>query len=494
MATVAELVEKFEKKMEERVDELAEAVDAQGEEIREKGGSSAESTKKVEGLEAELKSISDAFEELKGMGEEVNEIKSRLDRPGGGDPQRKGRQSPGVAFSESDEFKSFIDQREQKSSPHELGSLSNLLAERKSPLTSEEGVWGGGGILIEPQTIPGILTEPQRQIRFRDLVNVQQVNSDAVRYVMETGFANLYARLAANVIAGATTVELDTEDGTGVAGFFAGQTVIVGGETHVIAEGGVDAAADTITLTTALAGAHNAGTEVISDQIGGTPHGGRKPMSSIRFDDMVGNIITIAHWIAAHRQTLEDAPQLQNMVNTRLLFGLEMALEDQALYGTASSTTLLGIFNTPGVQDVGTRTGTDPNGNNWTEIDWLRKAMTRAMIAEYPVNGFMVNPLNWEAIELAKDSQGRYLWMTVTEGGVRRLFGVPVAVSTSVRAGDFLTGAFGLGATLLDRQQANIRISDSHAHFFIENMLAILAEVRVGLILPRPESLIKGRF
>jgi len=115
-------------------------------------------------------------------------------------------------------------------------------------------------------------------------------------------------------------------------------------------------------------------------------------------------------------------------------------------------------------------------------------------VAEYPVNGVMLNPLNWEAIELAKDADGRYLWVTVTDQGVRRVFSTPVVVSTVIRAGEFLTGAFGLGLTLLDRQRSNIRVSDSHASNFIENVLAILAELRVGLAYIRPESLIKGKF
>lgn len=487
MAGVKEMLDKLEEKYEGRIKELEDAVDLQQEEIRNRGGTSQETKDKIEAVEGDLKTLSEAFEELKGLSEEFNEIKGAIERPGG-PASGKGRSAPGMAFTEGDEYKSWVSEKQQKSSPMELGSMANLLAERKT-LTSEEGTWGGAGLMIEPLQLPGILEMPQREIRFRDLVNVLPVNTDAVRYIRETGFANLFTRLSANAAAAATVIELES-----VAGFFAGQTVVIGGATHVIAAGGIDSAASTITLTAGLASAKAIGVEVSSDQIGGTPHGGRKPQSSIQLDDEVAAIITIAHWIAAHRQTMEDAPQLQNYINSRLLFGLEMALEDQAMYGTATSTTLLGIFNHPGVQDVGQRTGVDPNGNDWTEIDWLRKAMTRAQAAEYPVNGFMMNSLNWEAIELAKDTQGRYLWITVTEGGVRRLFGVPVVVSNAVRAGDFLTGAFGLGATLIDRQQANIRISDSHASFFIENMLAILAEIRVGLFLTRPEAFIKGRF
>jgi hypothetical protein len=483
---VTQLLDRIETNLKTQVDGLAAKVEERDTEIRENGGVTPETKTKIEGFETEIKNLHEAVEELKELAPQINEMQEKVNRPGG--VENKGRTAPGHRFTESDQYKNFVSSKDTKSHPLELGSIGNLLPERKA-LTSDEGVWGGAGIMSEPLTLPGILQEPQREIRFRDLVNVQGVTTDSIRYFMETGFANLYALLTATAAAAATALVVDS-----VAGFFAGQTIVVGGETRVIASGGVNSSTNTLTITAGLTAEKLAGVEVVSDQLAGTAHGGKKPQASIRFDDEVASIITIAHWVAAHRQTLEDAPQLQGYVNSRLLFGLEQALEDQALYGTGTSTTLLGIFNHPLIQDQGTRAGNDPNGNPWTEIDWIRKAMTKAAVAEYPVNGIMVNPLNWEAIELAKDEQGRYQWIVVNDGNVRRLFGVPVSVSTVIRAGQFLLGAFGLGATLLDRQAANIRISDSHDDFFVRNALAILAELRVGLVLTRPEAFIKGAF
>jgi HK97 family phage major capsid protein len=55
-------------------------------------------------------------------------------------------------------------------------------------------------------------------------------------------------------------------------------------------------------------------------------------------------------------------------------------------------------------------------------------------------------------------------------------------------------GAFGLGAQLWDREQANIRVSEHHADYFARNMLAILAEERLAITTYRPESFVKGVF
>jgi len=482
-----QLLEGIKEEAEKKHQEMSEAQDTLAEQIRTQGGATEETRKAVETQEAQIKNLTEAYDEIKELAPQLREMYSESQRPGAAG--QKGRTAPGHRFAEGEEYKQFIETGENKTrKPQGFGTMNELMGEQKM-MTSDEAVWGGAGILIEPLRIPGILQDPQRELRFRDLVNVQSVNTDAVVYVKESGFANLYAVLTANAASGQPVVTLDS-----VSGFFAGQTVIVGTETKVIATGGVNSATNQLTFSTNLASGKTAGNEVTSDQLGGTPHGGKKPQANLRFEEATANLITVAHWIAAHRQTLEDVPQLQNYINTRLLFGLEMALEEMAFYGTGTNSTLMGVFNHPEVQNQGTRTGNDVWGNPFTEVDWIRKAMTKAAVAEYPVNGIMLNPLNWEAIEIAKDSEGRYLWITQTDQGIRRVFSTPVVVSTVIRAGDFLTGAFGLGLTLLDRQRSNIRISDSHAEQFIQNVLAILAELRVGLAYIRPESLIKGKF
>jgi HK97 family phage major capsid protein len=60
--------------------------------------------------------------------------------------------------------------------------------------------------------------------------------------------------------------------------------------------------------------------------------------------------------------------------------------------------------------------------------------------------------------------------------------------------GTFVTGAFGLGVQLYDREQANIRIAEQHADFFVRNAVAILAEERLAMAVKRPESVVVGTF
>jgi HK97 family phage major capsid protein len=60
--------------------------------------------------------------------------------------------------------------------------------------------------------------------------------------------------------------------------------------------------------------------------------------------------------------------------------------------------------------------------------------------------------------------------------------------------GDFLTGAFKMGAQGWDREQANITVSNQDRDNFVKNMVTILCEEDVGLTVFRPEAFVKGGF
>ena len=144
----------------------------------------------------------------------------------------------------------------------------------------------------------------------------------------------------------------------------------------------------------------------------------------------------------------------------------------------------------PNIQSMGLR----PLANTPTMLDWVRKSITKAIIAGYPSTGIILHPSDWEAIELSKSTDGQYIWVNVPDGGVSRLWRVPVVQSTALVESEFLVGAFGLGAQLWDREQANVRVSEHHSDYFAKNMLAILAEERLAMTVYRPESFVKGDF
>lgn len=220
---------------------------------------------------------------------------------------------------------------------------------------------------------------------------------------------------------------------------------------------------------------------------------GLKPKSNLRFENAQAPVRTIAHYEVAHRNVLADEPQLQATINNELLYGLRLEEDKQILQGDGTGENLLGILNTPNIQ--GYTQGTAPHTTE-TKADALRRAATKAVLAYYPPSGYVLHPYDWEDIELTKATgDGQYVMATnVAVGAETRAWRQPVVESPAMPQGTFLTGAWGLGAQLYDRQQANIRIADQHADFFIRNAVAILAEMRLALAVKRPESFVKGTF
>lgn len=216
---------------------------------------------------------------------------------------------------------------------------------------------------------------------------------------------------------------------------------------------------------------------------------GLKPKSNIRWETKSAPIKTIAHWVPAHRNTLDDEPALRGIIDTRLMYGLKLEEDWQLLLGDGAGENLLGIMHQPGVQQY---PGAGGYVDDDTYIDVVRRAITRVVLAEYEATGIVVNPLDWERIELTKDANGLYIASTsVTVGAEQRLWRTPVIATPAMPEGKALVGAFGLGAQIFDRMQGTIRTSEHHADFFIRNAVVVLCEERVGLATYRPEAFVE---
>lgn len=218
---------------------------------------------------------------------------------------------------------------------------------------------------------------------------------------------------------------------------------------------------------------------------------GKKPQSTLTFAPEQAPVRTIAHWEAAHRTVLADEPQLRGIIDDELMYGLRLTEDAQLLTGSGSGENIRGLLNTPNIQVYLQSSG--PVTDN--KADAVRRAITKVILAEYESTGVVLNPLDWEDVELTKDDNGGYIISTgVATGAQKRLWQLPVVATPVIAEGTFLTGAFGLGAQIYDREAPNIRMADQHQDFFVRNALVILAEQRLALAVPRPEAFVKGTF
>lgn len=215
-----------------------------------------------------------------------------------------------------------------------------------------------------------------------------------------------------------------------------------------------------------------------------------RPQSNLTFELKNTGVKNIGHWIPVSKNILADAGQLQGYIDNRLVQGLGLSEEAQLLYGDNTGANLQGIMTHAGIQNYAWSGGQVGD----TKIDAIRRAITLARIAEYPVNGIVLHPTDWEEIELQKGSDGKYIWVIVTDGGAQRLWRAPVVDTTAINVGEGLVGAFGMGAMLWDREDAMVRVAEQHADFFVKGMVAMLAEERVALTMFRPQSFVAIDF
>jgi len=221
---------------------------------------------------------------------------------------------------------------------------------------------------------------------------------------------------------------------------------------------------------------------------------GAKPQSTMTFEGVQAPVRTIAHWEAAHRNVLADEPQLRSIIDNELMYGLRLQEDAQILSGDGTGENLTGVLNTTGIQTYLWSDGaTSPVAD--TKADAIRRAATLSFLAYYEPTGVVMHPNDWEDIELTKDSNGQYLVaVSVALGGEPRVWRLPVVETPAIAEGTALVGAFGTGAQLYDREQANIRISEQHSDFFVRNAIVVLAEQRLAMAVKRPEAFVKVTF
>jgi len=217
--------------------------------------------------------------------------------------------------------------------------------------------------------------------------------------------------------------------------------------------------------------------------------GTAKPQSEIKFEVVNGAVTTIAHWVQATRQILDDVPMLQSYINGRLIYGLRYVEDNQLLNGGGTGTDLNGIYTQATASTANLAVVTAP-----TKLDVIRAAMLQASLANIPPSGIVLNPTDWFGIETTKDTAGAYIIGNPREISQPRLWGLPVVETPAMTVDKFLVGAFRDAAQIFDRMDARVEISTEDDQNFRKNLTTILAEERLALAVYNTLAFTKGDF
>ncbi|MFD5676118.1 phage major capsid protein [Streptomyces sp. NPDC127040] len=362
-----------------------------------------------------------------GDGVELNEKASERRTPSGLVVPQSGK-SLGEHFTESAEYAGLMSQA-PRGGFGAKSRVQSLPVGYKSLVTGTSDTSAGAWVTNDYLGQRVGLDLFQRPLRMRDVVTNGRTTSDTVEYVRITSVTNNAAPVAEATSSAAPT-----------------------------APGGAGALVN------------NAG-------------GGYKPESALAAAKVTTPVRTIAHWIPITKRALSDASQIRTLIDSFLKYGLEEELEDQMIAGDGTGENFDGLGNVSGVQAQ----AWDTNA-----LTTLRKAKTKVRtVGRSVANAYLLNPADLETVDLLQDNEGRfYFGGPAGVGSASVLWGLPVIETEAVPAGTGYVGDF-RKAILWDREQASITVTDSHADFFVRNLVAILAEMRAAFGVIQPSAFVE---
>jgi HK97 family phage major capsid protein len=206
-----------------------------------------------------------------------------------------------------------------------------------------------------------------------------------------------------------------------------------------------------------------------------------KPAEGITAAPVTAPVRTIAGYIKASRQSLDDVAGLATLINTLLPYDVRRAIEAQMILGDGTGLNLTGLFHTTGVGAPTFVAGDNP-------ADAILRAMTIVALSFQEPNFVALHPIIWQNLMLMKATTGEYYY-----GGPGLLaqpptiWGLPMVRSVLVPQATPLVGD-AMGASLLVREGLNVKTSDSDQDDFVRNRVTILAEARVAFVVWRPSA------
>lgn len=183
---------------------LKTLLDQQADEIRTHGETHGKTADGIKSLETRIATFDT---EIKGINTKFTEMETKMNRPefmgaGAGEESK----SVGQQFAESEAYKRMITNGAKSSDSIQVKSFHT-----KATLTSGAG---SAGNLVTPQRYGQLIVPQPRDLRIRDLMNVQGTTSNAIEYIRETLFTNAAAPVAETLLKPESALTFDVASAT----------------------------------------------------------------------------------------------------------------------------------------------------------------------------------------------------------------------------------------------------------------------------------------
>jgi len=182
------------------------------------------------------------------------------------------------------------------------------------------------------------------------------------------------------------------------------------------------------------------------------------------------DVITVAGHTTASKQVLSDNGALQSQIDLVIRSKVMSKLEDHILNGQGGDD-IEGLLHLATVMVPSLTT---------TPADRIGETVTAMRANGYNPNVIVMNVWDWLKLGITKDADGNYQFGSPLSPAGMTLWNSPVVTSSKIPQGQVLVLDTAY-ITVLDREAANVMVSNSHKDYFTRNLVLILGELRAGL-------------
>ena len=203
---------------------------------------------------------------------------------------------------------------------------------------------------------------------------------------------------------------------------------------------------------------------------------GVKPESAMTWQEYTMALQKVAHNIPVTMEALDDIDFMASEINNMLLKYLDIKVDGYLFSGTGSAPQIKGIYTYAGAYSAVASGITDAS-----IYDLIVKVQESIMGATaYVPNYAIMNIADVNKMKLKKDANNNYVLPPFVSQDGQQVSGITIIASNSVTANTMLIGDFSY-ATLYRMGSTTIKVGMIDKQF-VENMVTIQAEQRLGLL------------
>lgn len=226
-----------------------------------------------------------------------------------------------------------------------------------------------------------------------------------------------------------------------------------------------------------------------------TAEDGKKPQFSVDPEPVTVPLTKIAGIIKESDELLDDYPRLAAAINARGVYEKDVVVENQLINGTGASGQVKGLLGTDGIGAVEYANG----GNAGAIADAIFEAtMTVLNNSGRDADGLIINPADYQALRVYKDTNGQYMGGGYFSGAYGNgtytrypdIWNLRTVVTPAIAAGTMIVGNFTAGASVITKGGTVVETGHD-GEDFSHNRITVRVEERIALAVYEPKAFCK---